>query len=38
MLLSEQDETMADELRDIFDDPDDDEVKESQEEECLERE
>ena len=38
MLLSEQDEKMANELRDIFDDPDDDGVKEAQGEECLERE
>ena len=38
MLLSEQDETIADELRDIFDDPDDNGVKEVEEEESLERE
>ena len=38
MLLSEQDETMAKELRDDFDHPDDDRVKEAEEEECLERE
>ena len=38
MLLSEQYKMMAKELRDIFDHPDDDRVKEAEEEECLERE
>ena len=38
MLLSEQDETMAKKLRDVFDHPDDDRVKEAEEEECLEME
>ena len=40
MLLSEQEEMMAEELRDVFDHPDDDGVKEAEEEEeeCLERE
>ena len=38
MLLSEQDEMMAEELRDVFDHLDDDGVKGALEEECLERE
>ena len=38
MLLSEQDKMMVEELRDAFDHPDDDGVKEALEEECLERE
>ena len=38
MLLSEQDETIANELRDIFDDPYDNGVKEAEEDKSLERE
>ena len=38
MLLSEQDEMMAEELRDVFDPPDDDGVEEAEEEQCLEME
>ena len=38
MFLSEQHKMIAEELRDVFDDPDDEGVKEAQEEEQLERE
>ena len=38
MPLSEQDEMMAKELRDVFDHPNDDKVKEAEEEQCLEME